>query len=51
MNYLSRLRDSFADGSAERAQAENVLRNFEGIYQSMEQFCHLMRKKLNSSPI
>lgn len=51
MNYLSRLRDSFADGSAERAQTEKMLRNFEGIYQSMEQFCHHMRKKLNSGPI
>lgn len=51
MNHLIRLRDSFADGSAERVQAEKVLGNFEAIYRSMEQLCHQMRKKLHSSPI
>lgn len=51
MNHLIGLRDSFADGSAERVQAEKVLGNFEAIYRSMEQFCHHMRKRLNSSPI
>ena len=28
MNYLTKLRDGFADGSTDRAQAENVLASF-----------------------
>jgi hypothetical protein len=51
VNYLSKLRDSFADGSAERIQAEKVLANFEAIYQLMEQFCRRMRKTVNSAHI
>lgn len=51
MNYLSRLRDAFADGSAERLQAEKVLANFQAIHQSMEQFCVQMRTRVNSSRI
>ncbi|PAY10608.1 hypothetical protein CK489_02625 [Bradyrhizobium sp. UFLA03-84] len=46
VNYLSKLRDASANGTPERLQAETVLANFEAIHQSMEQFCHRMRKKL-----
>lgn len=51
LDYLRKLRDAFADSSAERIQAEKVLANFEAIYQSMEQFCRHMRRRVNSSRI
>ena len=48
-DYLSKLRNTSADGSAERAEAEKVLANFEAIHELMEQFCRHMRKKVNES--
>ncbi len=33
MGHLTKLRDGFADGSTDRAQAEKVLANFEVTYQ------------------
>ena len=51
LNYLSRLRDAFVEGSTERLQAEKVLANFRSIYELMEQFCGQLRKKVGSSHI
>jgi len=51
INYMSKLRDAFADGSAERTHAEKLLSNFEVAYQLMEQFCRHMRREVESSHI
>ncbi len=51
VNYLRKLRDAFADGSTERVQADKMLGNFETIHRLMEEFCHRMRTKVNSSRI
>ena len=48
VSYLRRLRDGFADGSADRAQADKVLANSEVTHQMVERFCHYMRGKVNS---
>jgi hypothetical protein len=48
VSYLRKLRDGFADGSADRAQADKVLANFEVTHQIVERFCHNMRAKVNS---
>ena len=48
LHYFSRLRDAFAEGSADRAHADKVLANFETTHQLMEQFCRHMRAKVNS---
>jgi len=47
VNNMRKLRDGFAIGSAERAQAEKVLANFESIHELMEQFCHRMRERVS----
>jgi hypothetical protein len=49
VNYLSKLRNAFADGSAERLQAEKTLSNFKATHQLMEQFCRHMRKRVNEA--
>lgn len=51
LNHFRRLRDAFADGSTEQAQADKVLANFEAIHQLMEQFCRRMREKVNSNAL
>ncbi len=48
---LRRLRDAFADGSTERAQADKLLANFEISHELMEQFCRRLREKVNSNRI
>jgi hypothetical protein len=48
VNYLRKLRDTFADGSTDRAQAEEVLANFEATHLLTEQFCHRIREKVTS---
>ena len=49
VNHLRKLRDAFAHGSADRAQAEKVLANFAAIHGLMEEFCHRLREQVNAS--
>jgi hypothetical protein len=51
VNHLRKLRDGFADGSTDRANAEKVLATFEVTHQLTEQFCLRMREKVNSNGI
>jgi hypothetical protein len=51
VNHLRKLRDGFADGSADRINAEKVLANFEATLQLTVQFCQRMREKVNSHGI
>ncbi len=51
VNHLTKLRDAFAEGSAERLQAEKTLANFETTYQLMEQFRRRLRERVNSSRV
>lgn len=51
LRYFTRLRDAFAEGSADRAHADNVLANFETTHQLMEQFCQRIRAKVNSQSL
>ena len=48
VNHFRRLRDAFAEGSTDRAQADSMLAKFETIYGLMEQFCRHMRDRVNS---
>ena len=49
VGYFRKLRDSFVEGSTERAHADGVLENFEVTHSLMVQFCHRLREKVNSS--
>ena len=48
VNHFKKLRDSFVEGSTDRAHADSVLTNFEAIHTVMEQFCRQMRERVNS---
>lgn len=48
VNHARKLRDGFADGSADRARADRVLKNFETIHRLFETFCHHLRERVNS---
>ncbi len=48
VNRQRNLRDSFIDGSSERAQADRLLANLEALHQLLDGFCHQMRQKVNS---
>lgn len=48
LSRLKRLRDSFAD-SADRLRADGMVQTFEAILTEMENFCSLMRKRVESS--
>ena len=45
VNHLTKLRDGFADGSKDRANAEKVLATFEVTHQLTVQFYQRMRQK------
>jgi hypothetical protein len=51
VSYLRKLCGAFADGSADRAQAEKVLANFEVTHRLTERFCYCMREKVYSRGI
>ena len=48
MNHFRRLRDSFVEGSSDRAHADGVLANFETIYNIMEQACQRLGERIKS---
>lgn len=48
VDHFRRLRDAFAEGSNDRARADNMLAKFEAIHELMEQFCQHMRGRVNS---
>ncbi|HZR85954.1 MAG TPA: hypothetical protein VFB02_04075 [Bradyrhizobium sp.] len=48
VNHQKELRDSFGIGTAERQQAERLLVNFENLQTMLEDFCHLLRQRVNS---
>ena len=48
---LCLLRDGFADGSADRMRAEQVVIKFEATLQLVEGFCHKMRSRVNGSSL
>ncbi|WP_298883916.1 hypothetical protein [uncultured Bradyrhizobium sp.] len=48
MNRQRNLRDSFIDGSSERAQADRLLVNLEALHQLLDGFCHQMRHRVNA---
>jgi len=51
VNHFRKLRDSFVEGSSQRALADGVLTNFEAIQNIMERFCRQMRETINSRSI
>lgn len=48
VNHFRRLRDAFAEGSDDRANADEMLAKFEAIHDLMERFCHRMRGRVNA---
>jgi hypothetical protein len=48
VNHFRNLRDAFAEGSADRANADKMLAKFEAIHELLEQFCRHMRCRANS---
>lgn len=48
VNHFRNLRDAFAEGSSDRAQAESMLAKFEAIHDLLEQFCRHLRCRANS---
>lgn len=48
VNYFRKLRDTFADGSIDRARADRMLQEIEATHHLMEQFCRRLREKVNS---
>jgi hypothetical protein len=51
VNHQKTLRYSFVIGTAEREQAERLLVNFENLQTMLEDFCHLLRQRVNSRRI
>ena len=51
VEHFRRLRDAFAEGSTDRAQADSMLAKFQAIHELMEQFCQRMRGRVNSRRI
>ena len=51
LNQVKTLRRSFAFGTREREQAERLLVNVENLQTLLEDFCHLLREKVNSRRI
>jgi hypothetical protein len=51
LDALLRWRDSFADGSSERARAEVVAVKFETTLEIVQGFCQQMRRQVNGRPL
>ena len=51
VNHQKMLRQSFDFGTAEREQADRLLVNLENLQAMLEDFCHLLRQKVNSRGI
>lgn len=51
VNRIRLLRASFCEGSSERADADRLLENAEGIHELIERFCHQFRSRLNPPPL
>lgn len=49
LNGLRQKRDGFAEHSAQRATAERLIANFEGIQQLLDDFCHHLQARVNGS--
>jgi hypothetical protein len=51
LNFARNLRNSFIEGSSERADADRVLQNFEAIHRLFEQFRNCLRERVHSRAI
>jgi hypothetical protein len=48
VNHARKLRDGYAEGSAERASADKRLDSFEAIHRLFEGFCQQLRAAVNA---
>ena len=48
VNQVKALRETFAFGTEEREQADRLLVNVENLQTLLEDFCHLLRERVNS---
>lgn len=51
LNFARNLRNSFVEGSNERADADRLLQNFEAIHRLFEQFRNYLRERVHSRAI